>query len=169
MREVIITILRGFDQKNHFFEWCSWFKFNNLELALGMALKFDTSVARGLKLKVRKFWGLIPTFVEVIGEKKAYCLPPPSIGLIDIKVHFTYMVSTYMLHVWLHMIRNKQNGDTEQNSRPKPNSCQTFPICHWSLKNISAHSFIKYLLTAYIAVHKFDVLNLLEIYPSASI
>ena len=34
-----------------------------------MALKFNTSVAKGLKLKVRKFWGLIPTFVEVTGKK----------------------------------------------------------------------------------------------------
>ena len=26
-------------------------------------------MAKGLELKVRKFWGLIPTFVEVTGEK----------------------------------------------------------------------------------------------------
>ena len=32
-------------------------------------LKFYTSLLKGLKLKVRKFWGLIPTFVEVTGEK----------------------------------------------------------------------------------------------------
>ena len=36
-------------------------------MPLGMALKFYTSVAKGSKLNVRKFWGLIPTFVE-IGE-----------------------------------------------------------------------------------------------------
>ena len=48
MREVIITlILSGFDQKNQ-------------DL---------TSVAKELKLKVRKFWGLIPTFVEVTWKK----------------------------------------------------------------------------------------------------
>ena len=35
---------------------------------LGMALKFYTSVAKGLKLKVRKFYELIPTFVEVTEE-----------------------------------------------------------------------------------------------------
>ena len=34
-----------------------------------MALKFYASVAKGLKLKVRKFWGLILTFVKVAGEK----------------------------------------------------------------------------------------------------
>ena len=56
-------------RKTAFFEGWSWFKFNNLGLALGTNLKFYTSLSKGLKLKVRKFWGLIPTFVEVTGEK----------------------------------------------------------------------------------------------------
>ena len=34
-----------------------------------MALKFYSGVAEGFKLKVRKFYRLIPTFVEVTGEK----------------------------------------------------------------------------------------------------
>ena len=33
-----------------------------------MALKFCTSVTKGLKLKVRELWELTPTFVEVTGE-----------------------------------------------------------------------------------------------------
>ena len=41
----------------------SCFKFNNLRLAQVANLKFYTSVVKGLKLKVRKFLGLIPTFV----------------------------------------------------------------------------------------------------------
>ena len=44
-------------------------KFNNLELALGMALEFYTSVTKGLKLNVRKLQALVLTFVEVAGEK----------------------------------------------------------------------------------------------------
>ena len=36
---------------------------------LGKNLKFYTNVAKELKLKIRKFWVLIPTFVEVTGEK----------------------------------------------------------------------------------------------------
>ena len=40
---------------------------NNLGLAPGMALRFYTSVAKGLKPKVGKFCGLIPTFVEFTG------------------------------------------------------------------------------------------------------
>ena len=42
---------------------------NNLGLALCMTLKLYTNVRKGLKLKVRKFWELIPTFAEVIEEK----------------------------------------------------------------------------------------------------
>ena len=52
-----------------FFESYSWFKFNNLGLPLGMTLKFYTSVAKVLKLKVRKFCNLNPTFVKVIWER----------------------------------------------------------------------------------------------------
>ena len=51
--------------KNHFVVGWSWFKFNNLGLTLGTNLKCCTSVAKGLKLKLREFWRLIPTFVEV--------------------------------------------------------------------------------------------------------
>ena len=66
-------------RKTSFFDGWSWFKFNNLGLALGTNLKFYASVTKGLKLKVRKFWGLIPTFVEVTGEKlvgKGLFAPP---------------------------------------------------------------------------------------------
>ena len=56
-------------RKTVFFDGWSWFKFNNLGVALGTNLKFYTSVAKGLKLKVRKFLKLIPTFVELPGEK----------------------------------------------------------------------------------------------------
>ena len=56
------------------------FKLNNLGLALGMTLKFYTSIGKGLKLKVRKFLRLIFLFVEVTGEKlvggEGFFLPP---------------------------------------------------------------------------------------------
>ena len=47
------------------------FKVNYLGLALGMALKSHASVAKGLKLKVRKCWGLIPTFFQICEFKFA--------------------------------------------------------------------------------------------------
>ena len=58
-----------FTRKTAFFEGWSWFKLNNLRLALGTNAKFYTSMEKGLKLKVRKFWRLTPTFVEVTREK----------------------------------------------------------------------------------------------------
>ena len=58
MSEVIITsVLEGFDQKNHLFEGLPWFKFNNLGLAVDQKLKFYISVAKGLIVKVRQFFG----------------------------------------------------------------------------------------------------------------
>ena len=53
-------------------------------VGLGTRYEFEiyTKLAKGLKLKVRKFWGLILTFVEVTVEKlvagAAFCPPPPS-------------------------------------------------------------------------------------------
>ena len=63
-----------------FFERCSWFKFNNLGLGLGKALKFTPSVMKRLKLTVRKIWRLISTFLKVTGEKLVrgpFCPPHP--------------------------------------------------------------------------------------------
>ena len=54
--------------KIHFFEGWSWFKFNDFGLELGMAMQIY-SVEKGLKLKVRKVSGTVPTFVEVTGKK----------------------------------------------------------------------------------------------------
>ena len=64
-----IHFYKDLTRKTAFFKGWFWFKFNNLGLALGTDLKFYKSLAKGLKLKFRKFWGLIPTFVEVTGEK----------------------------------------------------------------------------------------------------
>ena len=52
-------------RKTNFFEGWYWFKFNNFWLTLGMALKSYTSVAKRLKLKVRKFWRLTYTFLAL--------------------------------------------------------------------------------------------------------
>ena len=45
--------------------------FNNLGLALDIALKFYKNVEEVLKLKVRKFWWLILSFLEVTGNNLA--------------------------------------------------------------------------------------------------
>ena len=79
------------DQKNHFFGlYWYLFKFDNLRRALGTALKLYIIVAKGLKLKDRKIWELIPTFVEITGvtreklvgkgERGRWDLPSPYPG-----------------------------------------------------------------------------------------
>ena len=60
-------------------------KFNNLGLALGIVWKFYASVAKESKLNVRKFRGLVPVLIKVIGEKLvggAFLGPSSLIGLI---------------------------------------------------------------------------------------
>ena len=85
MREVIIiSILQGFDQKNHF-EGSSLSRFNHFGLALRIALKFYTSVAKRLNLKIRKFWGLIAVFKRYWGKtgRGTFCPPASWIGLMN--------------------------------------------------------------------------------------
>ena len=56
-----------------------WFKFNKLGLTLGKNLKLYSSVEKGLKIKVGKFWGAKP-YVKVTGEKlveKTFLAPTP--------------------------------------------------------------------------------------------
>ena len=70
MREVIITSnFKALIRKTNLFEGCTWLKFNNLRLAVITNLQFSINVVKGLELNVRKFLGLIYTFVEVTGEK----------------------------------------------------------------------------------------------------
>ena len=76
-------------RKTAFFEGWSCFKFNYLGLALDMNLKFYNSATKGLTLKVRKFLGVVPSFVEVTGEKlvgRAFlpsCPLPPILNRVD--------------------------------------------------------------------------------------
>ena len=49
------SIYKDLNKKINFFEGYCWFKFNNLGLALGMALKFYASVTSFLKLKLTKY------------------------------------------------------------------------------------------------------------------
>ena len=53
--------------KKIFLKGYSWFNFNNLGLIKGLTLKLYTTVAKGLKLKVRKFLGLVSTGENLTG------------------------------------------------------------------------------------------------------
>ena len=61
------------------------------------------------------------------------------------------------------------SGDIENNSGPRRNLNNPFTICHRNLDSISAHNFAKVqFLKAYLAVHKFDIVCLSEIYLNSS-
>ena len=93
-----LNFIRIWPEKTLFFEGWSWFKFNNFGLALGTKLKFYTSVAKGFKLKVRKFLGLNPVFVEVTGEKLVggfFALP--ILNRVSLRANFLFFI--FYIHI----------------------------------------------------------------------
>ena len=91
-------LYKDLTRKNPFFEGWSRFKFNNLGLALGTALKSFNSMAKGSKLKITQFWGLIPTFLEIAGEKLVDIFwwppsPPPTLNQIATFLSSSFIVS----------------------------------------------------------------------------
>ena len=71
VREVtIISILKDLTRKTTFFDEWSWFKFSIIwDGHNNLVLRSYTNASKMLKLKVKKFWRLNPTFVELAGEK----------------------------------------------------------------------------------------------------
>ena len=68
-------------------------------LALDMALKFYTSVAKRFKLKVRKFQGIIPALVEVTGKKTCRGAFPPHVNRVKLSGYdyISIKVSNYLV------------------------------------------------------------------------
>ena len=62
---------------------------------------------------------------------------------------------------WLYNLLILLSADFELNPEPKRASTSNISICHWNLNKL-------FLLKAYIAIHKFDVICLLETYRDSS-
>ena len=77
-----LQFYKDLTRKTYFFEEGRWLKFNNLGLALGMALKFYTSVTKGLKRKSQKVLGVNSYICRCYKGKtcrgKPFCPPSPS-------------------------------------------------------------------------------------------
>ena len=70
---------------------------------------------------------------------------------------------------WLYSLLILLSADAELNPGPKRASTSNISICHWNLNSISAHNYTKlFLLKAYIAIHKFDIICLSETYLDSS-
>ena len=66
-----------------------------------MAINCYAGVGKGLKLKARNCWGLIPTFVEVTGEKLvggAFCPLPPIQNRVKPKLKAQKYICTCAQH-----------------------------------------------------------------------
>ena len=87
-------------RKNAFFEGWSWFKFNSFGMVLGMASKFYNCVGKMLKLKVRKLWGLLPTFVEITGEKQEWGVFLPPHSILNRVKRFLYFTNNFSQSSW---------------------------------------------------------------------
>ena len=75
------------------------------------------------------------------------------------------IVIIFIQFIWVHALLIRQSGDIEMNPGPKPNPCHSFSICHWNLNSLAAHNYLKLsLLSAYVAIEKFDVVCLSETY-----
>ena len=81
------------------FEGWSWFKFNNLGLAQGMASKFYTSVAKGLKLK-DKVLGANASVCRSYREKKLLG------GLFATTAHLLFILNWVKREICLTNLRN---------------------------------------------------------------
>ena len=92
------------------------------------------------------------------------------ISLSVFKISYISILLAFIPHIWLYLIIFNGSGDIEKNPRPKPNSYQSFSVCHRNLISIPAHNFLKFsVLRACITVHKFDVICLSETYLDSSI
>ena len=100
------------------FEDCSWFKFNNLGLPLGVDFKFFTSVEKKLKLKVEKFFGLISAFLEVIWVKLVGGIfaPSPILNRVKVKQAKEARVNQFLL-------QNVQNNEIFEISKMFKSNC----------------------------------------------
>ena len=103
MTKVITTSIlfyKNLTKKPAFLEgWC-WFKFNNFGLALGTKLKFYSSVAKGLTIKIRKILGLNPMFVKV--SWGLFAPPSPYVWCIYryVCIYMYVCVRYWYLHSW---------------------------------------------------------------------
>ena len=80
-----------------------------------------------------------------------------------------YSVMIVNVILWYFFRLLELGGGKEFNSGPKPDSSQSFSICHWNLNGMSAHNYSKvFSLIAYIFIYDFDIICLSETYQTST-
>ena len=123
-------------RKNAFFEGWSWFRFNNLELALDRNLKFYTSVANGLKLKVLGANSYVyRSYRGKTGREGPFCaLAPPWSEIGSVRLYksfarpymdYTSMEMTTLRKLQKHKLEVIQNRCLRYARRAVDSTCRT--------------------------------------------
>ena len=82
---------------------------------------------------------------------------------------FLVVIIKTWLATWFYSLILLLNGDVKLNPGPNRIYSNAFSICHWNLNSISADNYAKvFLLKAYIAIHKFDIIFISETYLDSS-
>ena len=94
-----------------------------------------------------------------------------TIGVYPLTTLYLFIVSNLLECLWVASRIVSLSGGIEINPGPKSNLLnRCFSIRHWNLNSISAHMLTKVsLLSAYISVHKFDIICLSETYLNSKI
>ena len=81
---------------------------------------------------------------------------------------FVVIIKTWLIK-WFYRLLLSLSGDVELNPGQKRNYSNAFSVCHWNLNSRSAHNYATvFLLKAYIADHKFDIICISETYLDSS-
>ena len=89
--------------------------------------------------------------------------------MLNIHIHCLVAIVTIWSLACLYSLLILLSADVELNPGHKRSSTSNISICHWNLNSTSVHNYTKlFLLKAYIAIHKFDIICLSETYLDSS-
>ena len=87
---------------------------------------------------------------------------------VVVEFAFSFLLTFFVILYFCYILLT--HGDIEVNPGPKKN-CSTSPsFCHWNLKSLTAHNYVKLSsLQAYNSFYKHDVICLSETYHDNSV
>ena len=108
------------------------------------------------------YYSLIPVFLTL---KSNSCRSTKNCHTLS----FLVTIITVWSLPWLYILLILLCADVVLSPAPKRASTSNILVCQWNLNSISPHNYTKlFLLKAYIAIHKFDIICLSETYVDSS-
>ena len=140
----------------------SCFKFSNLGLTLGLALKFYTSVVRWLKLKVKNVFEIYSNFCRSYRGKTGR---EPLAGLILCYCSFlnSMLRPIYVLTVFIYV-----KAGTIKLKKQGPLSCRSWKTISWMIYKRIIDRESRWLVTVFSGKRNFAARMLQEVFQSHS-